>query len=77
MIFKTIEYRRETDHGKKLSLTASNDQVKKNKPEEFTMFVRKKGVFDATKFIKFKDDVARHQHNIFVKNMVILIAKLK
>ena len=29
MIFKTIEHRRETDHGKKLSLTASNDQVKK------------------------------------------------
>ena len=40
---------------------------KKSNPQEFTTRKRKKGVFDATLFVKFKDDISKNQHNTFVK----------
>ena len=68
MVFKNIEHRRTKEHGKKLSLTQTNNQVKKkSNPQEFTTRKRKKGVFDATLFVKFKDDTSKNQYNTFVK----------
>ena len=53
---------------KKLSLTAIDNKVmKKNKPGEFTACKRKKGVFDASKFLQFKDNIAKHHCNLHVK----------
>ena len=62
MVFKNIEHRREKDHGKKLSSTQSNNKVKKkSNPQEFTARKRKRGEFDATLFVKFKDEIRKNQ----------------
>ena len=68
MIFKNIDHRREIVHGKKLSITQTNNRVKKkSNPQEHTIKKRKKGEFDASLFISFKDDVQKNQFNLFAK----------
>ena len=64
---KKVTNRRDKTYSKRLNTTLNDNKVpKKSNPNEITMLKQTKRVFNASKFVDFKDDKTKCQFNNFV-----------